>query len=356
MLKRLQHIILLAMLLFSILHTTAQVAMPDTVCVGATRIYKVNDATVPSTYTWKIGSVTQPSVLNSISITWNVPGVFQLSVQEHTAGGCDGDIQTGLVYVNAPPVPNAGPDARICFGTTYRLNGSGGITYQWLPPGNLSNPALANPLFSPPTAGVFQYVLNVGDAAGCRSVNADTVNITVLQQPKIFAGNDTSVSVGQPVQLHAADFSNSGFINYLWTPGSGLNNSFIKDPVALISQVGSFRYVVTARTVEGCEAKDDIVIKVFSKPEIYVPNAFTPNDDKLNDILRPVLVGIKELKYFAVYNRYGQQIYWTAEQGKGWDGRIGGQMQNTGNYVWIAEAVDYNGNVISRKGYAVLIK
>ena len=77
----LRHIIVSALLLFTALVTTAQIAMPDNVCVGATKTYSVNDPSVPSTYTWKIDGVTQTTTTNAIIITWNTPGTFLLTVQ-----------------------------------------------------------------------------------------------------------------------------------------------------------------------------------------------------------------------------------------------------------------------------------
>jgi gliding motility-associated-like protein len=313
---------------------------------------------VPSTYNWKIDGVTQTSIKNDISITWNSPGIFQLTVQEHSVNGCDGDIRSGLVYVNPLPVANAGPDAIVCFGNTARLNGSGGTSYQWLPPTGLSNANTANPTVNMPFAGVYRYTLSVSNNS-CSSLKPDTVIITILPPAKVFAGNDTLVTINQPLQLNALDISNSGFINYLWSPSFALSNSSIKNPVAIYNAplaTNGITYTVTARTQNGCEAKDDITVKVFAAPEIYVPNAFTPNNDGLNDVLRPVLVGIKALKYFAVYNRYGQLIYKTAIQGQGWNGLVSGVMQNTGGFAWTAEAVDYKGNTIIRNGMAILIK
>ena len=354
MFRSLQHIIVPAVLLLSFTKATAQIAMPDTVCIATNRIYKVNDATVPSTYTWKIDGITQPSTKNEISITWNTAGTFLLTVQEHSATGCDADTRSGLVYVMPLPVANAGPDAVICFGNTIRLNGSGGRFYQWSPSTYLSNTSIQNPTVISAPPGILTYLLNVTNAAGCRSLKSDTVVIKILPPVKIFAGNDTSISINQPLQLNAIDVNNSGFINYTWSPSFGLNAIFIKNPVAVLNR--DITYSVTAQTAAGCVAKDDISIKVFLGPEIYVPNAFTPNNDGLNDILKPILIGIKQLKYFAVYNRYGQQVYLTSVQGKGWNGMVNGEMQNTGAFVWIVEAEDYKGNILKRKGTAILIK
>src|SRR5688572_4920210 len=99
MFKRLRHIIISVILLFGVLETTAQMAMPDNVCIGTTKKYSVNDPTVPSTYTWKIDGVTQSSTTNEITVTWNTVGQFMITVQEHSAGDCDGEIQSGIVNV-----------------------------------------------------------------------------------------------------------------------------------------------------------------------------------------------------------------------------------------------------------------
>jgi gliding motility-associated-like protein len=280
-------------------------------------------------------------------------------VQEHANNGCDGDLRSGLVYVMPSPLANAGPDATICFGTTQRLNGSGGGFYQWSPATYLSNSKIANPFISILFAGTYTYLLDITNDIGCKAVKKDTVVITILPSVKVFAGNDTSIAINQHLQLYATDVNNSGFINYLWSPSTGLENVGIKNPISLFNSTisnGGITYKVIASTINGCEATDDINVKVFVQADIYVPNAFTPNKDGLNDILRPVLAGIKELKYFAVYNRYGQQIYITSVPGQGWDGLIKGEMQNTGAFAWVAEVVDYKGITIKKNGIAVLIK
>jgi gliding motility-associated-like protein len=92
------------------------------------------------------------------------------------------------------------------------------------------------------------------------------------------------------------------------------------------------------------------------KPDIIVPSGFTPNNDGQNDVLRPLPFGIKEFKYFSVYNRYGQLVFKTNRAGEGWDGTIQGQPQPTGVFVYVAEGIDYLGNKIFRKGTSVLVR
>jgi gliding motility-associated-like protein len=115
-------------------------------------------------------------------------------------------------------------------------------------------------------------------------------------------------------------------------------------------------YIVTARNADGCIAKDDINVKVFLKPEIYVPTAFTPNGDGLNDFAVVIPVGIKELKYFSIYSRWGELVFRTSDASKGWNGIYKGQQQDGNVFVWEVEAIDYKGNIIRRKGTIVLIR
>ena len=113
MFKRLRHIIVFVILLVSTGQAIAQIAMPDNVCVGTTRTYSVNTVSPPvgSTYTWKIDGVAQATTTNEITITWNTPGTYLLEVQEFTAGGCYGDVQSGQVFVNANVTPSVSVSA-----------------------------------------------------------------------------------------------------------------------------------------------------------------------------------------------------------------------------------------------------
>jgi gliding motility-associated-like protein len=327
--------------------------MPDSVCVGSTKRYHVNDATVPSTYVWKINGITQTSTSYEIFVTWNTAGVYTITVQEENASGCKGIIQPGVVVVLPIPIANAGPDATYCFEATPRLNGSGGNKYEWTPSTYLSNTNIANPFVNSPVAGTFTYYLSVKNALGCKSILSDTVKITILPKARIFAGNDTLIAINQPLQLNAFDIDNLGIVYYTWSLSSGLDDATKKSPIAIIDRDRT--YTVTGITTNGCKATDDINIKVFTKADIYVPTAFTPNGDGDNDLLRPILAGIKELKYFMVYNRYGEVVFKTSTPKEGWNGMINGKVQNSASFVWVAEAIDYKGNVLVRKGMATLI-
>ncbi len=342
------------MLCGSMIQTIGQVAMPDTVCTGTSRTYKVNDATKPSTYSWFLnGQLQTNSTRNDITINWSTPGTYQLSVIEHALNGCDGDMVSATVVVLPLPVANAGPDLVVCFGNVIQLNGSGGNNFKWSPPNYLSNPSIPNPFVNLPAPGNYIYILSV-TRNGCTTISIDSVKITYLPPVAVFAGNDTMVAQNQPLQLNAVSNSGTVFTTINWSPPTGLNNTRISNPVAVLQN--DIVYTVTAHTLEGCEATDAIKVRVFTKADINVPNAFTPNRDGRNDKFRIVAVGIRELKYFQIYNRWGQLVFSGKTLSDGWDGTINGLVQSTGTYVWRAEAVDYNGNVIKKSGTVTLIK
>ncbi len=352
MFKCKQHIIVLLMLLFSFKNTIAQIAMPDTVCVGVSKVYKVEGASPLSTYTWTIDGVAQPVSTNTMNAAWNTTGVFLVTVQEHSPDGCDGDLRSGLVYVEPKAKANAGNDTVVCFGNTVQLNGSGGINYQWLPSSYLSDANAANPVANIPAAGEYSYVLNVTGNNICPLSLSDTVLITVLPQAKVFAGNDTTIGPNQPLQLLALDVNNTGFTNYTWSPSLGLNDWGIQSPVATVDN--DITYSVTASAAGRCIVNDVITVRISRIAEIYVPSAFAPNG--INKVLHAIPVGIKEFRYFAIYNRYGQLVFKTSNPAEGWDGVYKGVAQNSAGFVWIAEGISYSGRVITRKGNVVLVR
>jgi gliding motility-associated-like protein len=97
-------------------------------------------------------------------------------------------------------------------------------------------------------------------------------------------------------------------------------------------------------------------LKVYKGPELYVPTAFTPNGDGLNDIFYPFPVGIKSINYFKVFNRWGQLLFSTTTLNKGWDGKLQGVEQPAGVFVFMAQGVAKNGKLITHNGTVALIR
>ena len=173
----------------------------------------------------------------------------------------------------------------------------------------------------------------------------------IFMQPPLvaFAGNDTNAILARPHQLQG-----SGGAIYLWTPAGPLNNSFIAKPMATLYNDTYFHVLVTDAI--GCTDDDDVFIKVYEGPNYYLPNAFSPNGDGLNDIFRPTPVGISSTDYFRVFNRYGELIYETRQWMQGWDGTLKGSPTLVGTYVWIIKGTDKNGRMVEMKGTVILVR
>jgi gliding motility-associated-like protein len=261
------------------------------------------------------------------------------------------------VYVSPYPTASAGPDTSICYGTTTQLTGATDAQYYtWSPAATLTSAGTLTPTASP--LNTTSYYFTVHGLGYCPKPVADTVVVTVIPKLVINAGNDTTVVIEEPLQFNAAggDIANDG---YSWTPATELSNRYIYNPVGNYTKndPDSILYTVTVTTPQGCSGTDDVWVKVMKiKPDIIVPSGFSPNNDEQNDVLRPLLFGIKEFLYFSVYNRYGQLVFKTSRTGEGWDGTIQGQPQPTGVFVYMAEGIDYLGNKIFRKGTSVLIR
>lgn len=286
------------------------------------------------------------------------------------SGVCEADTSAvaAISFVNVPfPAATHAPaQAAICYGDSVQLNSTItiGTSYSWRPLSTLRNtgnggiPSLPHTVQAIAKPSVTtNYVLSVMNA-GCPNALNDTFRIQVAAPVIVSAGNDTAVVAGQSVQLKAT--VNDVVANiFTWSPATGLNNTTISNPVALLwgETAQSMEYVVKAARPDGCYGTDTIKVKLFrTAPDIFMPNAFSPNNDGRNDVIHPVCVGIERLDYFRVYNRWGQLIFSTNVINKGWDGTLAGKPQSSGTFVYMVQGVDITGKVITKRGTLELIR
>ena len=97
-------------------------------------------------------------------------------------------------------------------------------------------------------------------------------------------------------------------------------------------------------------------VTVIDFSKVFVPNAFTPDNNGLNDVLKITVYGKIIIDGFYIYNRWGQLVFTTTNPRIGWDGKINGILQGSATFVWLAEAIDYKNNLIKRKGTVTLIR
>lgn len=240
-----------------------------------------------------------------------------------------------------------GTDTNLCKGKSMKLTPKTNeqtTVFNWSPAEGLSSATLKNPIAAPSDTTTYTLVARWGV---CERV--DKITLNMLPYPITNAGNDTNAIVGTPHQLLG-----SGIGSYVWSPANVLDNPFSPTPFATLFNDTKFTLKIT--NTAGCERSDEVLIKVYKGPAYYVPNAFSPNGDGLNDVFRPIPVGIARTDYFRVFNRYGELLFQTTQFLKGWDGTLKGVKQMPGTYVWLLKGVDKDGNVIERKGSVILIQ
>lgn len=196
-------------------------------------------------------------------------------------------------------------------------------------------------------AGTYHAVLY--SRLGC-IVTTEKKTITIDDPQKGIRYPVKYAIVSRPQSITSRDFGGP----VLWQPPRFLSNPASAQTTFTGSQDQA--YLVHLETLSGCVTIDTALVKVVPDADILVPSAFTPNGDGLNDRLLPTLMGIKELKSFSIFNRWGQMLFQTAKEYDGWNGLLQGVQQATGSFVWIAEAVSVDGRTIVRKGSFVLIR
>lgn len=207
---------------------------------------------------------------------------------------------------------------------------------------------LQNPFHQYVQSGQYEAKLWAKSTDGCTSDTAIRL-IHILEGALAFAGNDTVVIKYYPFQLQG-----TGNGSFQWTPVVGLSNPFIANPVVTLANDQDF--ILTVTSPEGCVSKDTLRIKVFNGPAIYIPSAFTPNGDGLNDVLRPVYAGINSLEVFSIFNRWGQLVFSTSDRSKGWDGKTTQKDFGSGTYVWVIKARNNLDQSLILKGTVTIIK
>jgi gliding motility-associated-like protein len=293
-------------------------------------------------------TLSNPNILNPFATPVATVTPYQIEARIGSCRAFDNIIITAVPY----PIANAGPPQIICYNTSAQLSAShDGSSFFWSPTSYLDNPNILNPISSPPRTT--QYILSSLDTKGCPKPGRDTIIVTVLPRVRAFAGSDTSVVIGQPLQ-----FNGTGGVNYLWSPSTGLNNTNIFNPIGIYnSGIDSVKYKLVVTDAAGCADSAFVKVKVFKTiPYVFVPTAFTPNNDGRNDLIRPIAVGIAKINYFSIYNRWGQLVFTTTINGKGWDGRINGVLQSSNVFVWMVNAIDYTGKKLFLKGTVALIR
>jgi gliding motility-associated-like protein len=144
-----------------------------------------------------------------------------------------------------------------------------------------------------------------------------------------------------------------------WNFGNGNVSSEMSPQNIYLQPDRETSFLVNYSVVDewGCEQTATKPIKIYSSCTVFIPNAFTPGNDGRNDAFR-VLNAVKAENFeLRIFNRWGQMLFQSKDWKKGWDGRLNGQLQPTGTYVWFVRYKDSRNNqLVERKGSVVLIR
>ena len=198
------------------------------------------------------------------------------------------------------------------------------------------------------------YSISASDTLGCSLSYSFDISYGEYVPALNASSDDSIIFIGQSTNLHST--LNQDYA-YDWDNTEHLSNSVIPNPVA--SPLVTTLYAITVTDKNGCVNTDSVLVIVrdfvCDEPFVYVPNAFSPNADGNNDVLY-VYSNIVSKVYFAVYDRWGEQVFVTEQIDRGWDGIFRGKPSDPAVYVYYLEVTCIDGQKITKKGNVTLIR
>jgi len=288
-----------------------------------------------------------PTVLPDISTPYIVAGYNNL--------GCPGYDTVNVTVIQPMQLTTSGNDS-ICIGQSANLMVSGGASYIWSPSTALSNSQISNPIATPDHTTTYRVIGY--DGHNCFTDTAFLV-VAVGQKATVKLGPDQTLATGTMFPLES-EITNGPVKYWKWTPGVDLDCNDCPRPIAHIKN--DITYSVDITTTYGCKASDSISIKVFCKSaQVFIPNAFSPDGDGVNDILMVRATGIVMVKSFRIFNRWGEIVFEKNnfrpnEPASGWDGKIRGKTGPPDVYVYTAEVLCENGVSYVYRGNTTILK
>lgn len=272
----------------------------------------------------------------------------------NNAGCADRDTVTISVITRVEA--SVGGDVEICNGESVQLQGqidrygNRGASVVWTPVNDMDNPASLTPTVSPSTTITYFMIASSG------SCIPDTNDVTVTVNPVPYLELGSAQSVLEETEVTLAPVTIGNIVQYNWDANTALSCTDCESPVAYLHNSAE-KFYLTVVDDKGCDNRDSLQILVIGTCEdnIYVPKAFSPNNDEINDKLyvRGQLAG---LKYFRVFDRWGNKVFETKDATQGWDGIYNGKKLNPSVFVYSLDGVCTNGREVFKRGNVTLIR
>lgn len=286
----------------------------------------------------------------------NTTGIFRLpegnyTIQAQSPKGCTVQDTIAITAPDSLKLQTLKVISPICFGDntgSIEVTASGGTfpyNYNW------NNTSVNTNSQNNLAAG--NYSLTVTDAHACKTQNSYFLNspiqVTVSVTPR-----DSTLENNNAVQLNSLVKPMPNAVQYLWTPALGLSCTDCPNPIAQPSSNTVYR--LTVKYDNQCELSDSLYIQVKDNHLFYIPNAFSPNGDGRNEEWK--LFTNSSLKYISVqvFNRWGEKVFESEDENKGWDGTYKGVPQLAGVYAYQYTICFLNGAVEKGKGSLTLVR
>lgn len=261
---------------------------------------------------------------SSVTVDAHLSSYFVVTVTDSISNACKASV-TDTIHVRVSAAAfHAYGDTVACAGDSVQLHARGGSTYTWTPTTGFIYRTDSDVVVRPVSSTV--YTVRISNADGCAA--EFDLPVTVASPVLADAGADRYIRSGESVQLQA-----QGGISYLWSPADFLSAD--SGDVVTSTPPHTIGYYVTVTGSNGCKAIDSVTVYVVN---VFMPTAFTPNGDGLNDQLHVRFMDpATSLVGFSIYNRWGQQVFYTNGMARGWDGTYKGIPAEIGTYFYVVE-------------------
>lgn len=252
-------------------------------------------------------------------------------------------------------------DTAICTGQQAQINlinnSNFTLTYNWTPTTSIVSGAnTANPIVNPGSTTTYTVVAQ--NTHGCSATDTAQVVVSGFNPNNILVWADKdSLYAGEGTQLYVSP--NTGF-TYNWTPPFFLNSTTIWNPFATPPPPSVTDYTVSlVEDGTGCQFFRTIRIYAFEvncgEPDVFIPNAFTPNGDNENDILYVRGKNVEKM-LLKIYDRWGELVFETDKQSIGWDGTFKGELVDPAVFVYYLEVTCVDDQEYFKKGNVTVIR
>jgi gliding motility-associated-like protein len=329
---------------------------PFNICLQQQVGFKVHSTDAVS-YIWDFNDGTTVNNADTIAQhTYTNAGGYMPKIMLVDEMGCKVPV-TGkdTVEIRAPFKMTINKPGKLCIGKSANLQASGAAIYQWSPVAGLDNAATATPVARPVVTTA--YTIIGTDDKGCFS-DTGYVTVEVAANPVVDAGADRKISAGTALDLVPAV---SGDVTEVhWSPTSAIFRN--SESGITVKPNESTEYTVEVKNAAGCMASDKVNITITKAAgELFIPNAFSPNGDGVNDVFYPrsaVAVKVVSLK---ILNRFGALVFERAgfntnDTRSGWDGSFRGTKLLPDVYIYVISFADAENKTQTIQGDVALLR